>query len=190
MRLFSSHQVRNRQSQIYPIVLTSPPTRRACATHPYAQYCCRSLCLSEPAVRVFHHHLPYQVPYFFRSLLGTNPGWGTCIITSLLAVLLLRIPVCVPTMPLLQPCSAQCANSRNRQHTMHIRQMRAALSVLQQYCLLLSSALIGLYMHIHTFCVVTGIFSPYRSSLGSLHSQPIGRTSSVYSSIRTKVLTK
>ena len=35
-----------------PIVPTLPPTRRACATHPYAQYCCGSLCLSEPAVRI------------------------------------------------------------------------------------------------------------------------------------------
>ena len=52
MCLFSSHQVRNRQSQIDSIVPTPPPTHRACATHPYAQYCCGWLCLSEPAVGI------------------------------------------------------------------------------------------------------------------------------------------
>ena len=70
MRLFSSHQVRNRQSQIDPIVPTLPPTRRACATHPYAQqYRCGSLCLSESAVRISPSALPgtYQIffSYFF-----------------------------------------------------------------------------------------------------------------------------
>ena len=34
------------------LVPTLPSTRRAYATHPYAQYCCGSLCLSKPAVRI------------------------------------------------------------------------------------------------------------------------------------------
>ena len=50
--LFSSHQVSNRQSQMNSLVPTLPSTRRAYATHPYAQYCCGSLCLSKPAVRI------------------------------------------------------------------------------------------------------------------------------------------
>ena len=35
-----------------PIVTTLPPTRRASATHPYAQCGCGRLCLSDPAVRI------------------------------------------------------------------------------------------------------------------------------------------
>ena len=123
MCLFSSHQVRNRRSQIDPIVPTLPPTRRACATHLYAQYCCGSLCLSEPAVLISLSALPD----FFFILFHVQTQAGVPVSLPLFLLLLLRIPVCDPAMLLLQLCSAQCANSRSRQHTMCIRQMRAAL---------------------------------------------------------------
>ena len=136
----------NRQSQIDPIVTTLPPTRRACATHPYAQYCCGLLCLSEPAVRISPSALPGTS--FFQSVLRTNPGWYIYLYHHLSPCCFFCVFLCDPTMPLLQLFSAQCANSRSRQHTMRIRQMRAALSVLQQKCLLLSSALAYLCTYI------------------------------------------
>ena len=59
--LFSSHQVYYTQQQQKipdPIVPTLPPTRRACVCDSYAQFCCDSLCLSEPAVRISSSAFP------------------------------------------------------------------------------------------------------------------------------------
>ena len=58
-----------------------------------------------------------------------------------LLLLMHNIAVCDLSLPLLEPCLAQCANSSSRQGTMCMRRIRAVRPVLLSCSLLLSSAL-------------------------------------------------
>ena len=112
------------------------PSLQRCR-HPYAQYCCGWLCLSGPAVRIPPFALPgtwYQILFHTSKYYHTHGLTDVPIVPSsspLFLLLLLRLAVCDPMLPLLQLCSAQqCANSSSRQRTIRTWQIRAVLSVL------------------------------------------------------------
>ena len=136
--LFSSHQVRNKyiyKSRFFNAACHTPFAHSPCVCD--APICAVLLWLVVFVgdCRTYFTICLDQVPdVFIYIYIYAHTQAGVCIITSLLpcCFVWIYIPVCDGTRQLLQLCPAKCANSRSRQHTVHTRQMRAALSVLQQ----------------------------------------------------------
>ena len=176
------------QTTTDPIVPTRPPTRRACAAHPCAQYCRGSLCLSEPTTACISPpaFTGYQIfSNFYTGCHCLSPCWFFC-------VLLCVIQQChCSSCALHSALTAEVgANSRGRQPTVCMPQMRATLSVLQHSHLSLSSGL----AYAHTCCLLLGMTGFLLSVTDHplivcirrvLDNQSVVFTGIVYSSIRT-----